>query len=187
MTNLVLFFIFVSSCIIRRISWHAFIQLSVSPRITIIRSWPLDDSFLLTSILEKDKKKNIVYFWFLNEEGGEGRIERMRRGKRKIMGQNFYLKTHLLCMSRLFDMFNRWALFTNNGKILLGNLCTKVITLLQIRPFQILWENLFLENLSDSKLSSSLHLEPFELFHLIFEVKDNISLLQHLSWMFLNI
>jgi hypothetical protein len=51
--------------------------------------------------------------------------------------------------------------------------------------FEILWENFFLENLGDSKLTSSLHLKTFELFDLIVEIEHNVPFLQQLSRMLL--
>ena len=79
------------------------------------------------------------------------------------------------------------SLLDNNSQIFLSNLCTKIIALLQISSFEILWKNLFLKNLSNPQLSSSFHLKAFKLFNLILEVKDNISFLQHLGGMFLDI
>lgn len=61
------------------------------------------------------------------------------------------------------------------------------VTLFQSRTHEILREDLFLEHFSDPQLSSSLHLEPLELFDFVVKVEHHVSLLEELGVVLLDI
>ena len=52
---------------------------------------------------------------------------------------------------------------------------------------EILGEDLLLEHFGDSELSSAFHLEPFELLDLVVEIKDDVSFLEHLGVVLLDV
>ena len=75
----------------------------------------------------------------------------------------------------------------DDGEVLLGHACAVPIALFQSRPQEILRKDLLLEHFGDPQFSSSLHLEPFELFDLVVEVEDHVSLLEKLGVVLLDV
>jgi len=59
------------------------------------------------------------------------------------------------------------------------------VALFQSIALKIVKENLLLKDLCDSELTSSFHLEAFELFDFTIEIEYNISFFQKLSMMLL--
>lgn len=82
---------------------------------------------------------------------------------------------------------HRLALLLYNCQVLLGSLSAISIAFLQSGSFEILRENFLLKNFCKSQLSSSFHFKAFEFFDFVVEIKDDISLLQQLSIMLLDV
>lgn len=62
-----------------------------------------------------------------------------------------------------------------------------LVALLKGSALKILRKDLFLKNFGYSQFSSSFHFEPLKFFDLVIEVKDHISLFQHLGIVFLDV
>lgn len=72
----------------------------------------------------------------------------------------------------------------NNLQPFVANTCTLLIQTLQIISFQKLLENILLERLDNSKLTSSLYLKAFNFCNSIFEIKNTVSLFEVLILFF---